>query len=238
MINLKKILLLTLIIILIPLLIVGLTNSTNLLYKIKYGSINNKVIKVKRNESNLVESIPIEKYVVGVVAGEMPASFNEEALKAQAVASRTYALNKAQNSKNDYDVDDGTSSQVYIDEERLADLMDQMRTQCEAMGALFDERSLDCVFTVEFYAGDDSTLYASKKAYAGSTFSCTPDWFGIDITTFMQEELGAFGMYKHSLRLVFNDESYTQSLQNLTFKDQTEEKSVNLQLTFKVYESY
>ena len=77
-------------------------------------------------------------------------------------------------------------NQVYIDEERLADLMDQMRTQCEAMGALFDERSLDCVFTVEFYAGDDSTLYASKKAYAGSTFSCTPDWFGIDITTFME----------------------------------------------------
>lgn len=119
MINLKKILLLTLIIILIPLLIVGLTNSTNLLYKIKYGSINNKVIKVKRNESNLVESIPIEKYVVGVVASEMPASFNEEALKAQAVASRTYALNKAQNSKNDYDVDDGTSSQVYIDEDQM-----------------------------------------------------------------------------------------------------------------------
>ncbi len=64
------------------------------------------------------------------------------------------------------------------------------------------------------------------------------NYYYFDITTFMQEELGAFGMYKHSLRLVFNDESYTQSLQNLTFKDQTEEKSVNLQLTFKVYESY
>ena len=119
MIKLKKILLFTLAIILIPLLIIGLTNTSNILYKIKYGSINNKVIKVKRNDSQVVESVPLEKYVIGVVAGEMPASFNIEALKAQAVASRTYALNKAQNNKNDYDVDDGTSSQVYIDETEM-----------------------------------------------------------------------------------------------------------------------
>lgn len=37
-------------------------------------------------------SIPLETYLVGVVAGEMPASFHLEALKAQAIAARTYAL--------------------------------------------------------------------------------------------------------------------------------------------------
>ena len=72
------------------------------------------------------------------------------------------------------------------DEERLYALRDQMRNQCQAMGAMFDDRSLDCVYTVEFYAGDDSTLYASKKVYAGNSFSCTPNWFGIDVTTFME----------------------------------------------------
>lgn len=72
------------------------------------------------------------------------------------------------------------------DEERLYALRDQMRNQCQAMGAMFDDRSLDCVYTVEFYAGDDSTLFASKKAYAGNSFSCTPNWFGIDVTTFME----------------------------------------------------
>ncbi len=76
--------------------------------------------------------------------------------------------------------------QVKADEERLYALRDQMRNQCQAMGAMFDDRSLDCVYTVEFYAGDDSTLYASKKAYAGNSFSCTPNWFGIDVTTFME----------------------------------------------------
>lgn len=76
--------------------------------------------------------------------------------------------------------------QVQKDEERLYDLRDQMAEQCRMLGAMFDERSLDCVYTVEFYAGDDSALYASKKAYAGNTFDCTPNWFGIDVTTFME----------------------------------------------------
>lgn len=76
--------------------------------------------------------------------------------------------------------------QVQKDEERLYKLRDQMAEQCRMLGAMFDERSLDCVYTVEFYAGDDATLFASKKAYAGNTFDCTPNWFGIDVTTFME----------------------------------------------------
>ena len=84
----KKIILFTLIIILIPLLIVGLNNKQELIYKIKYGSINNKSIKVKRTSSGEILNVSLEQYVLGVVAGEMPASFNIEALKSQAVASR------------------------------------------------------------------------------------------------------------------------------------------------------
>lgn len=76
--------------------------------------------------------------------------------------------------------------QVQRDEQRLYELRDEMRNACATLGATFDERTMDCVYTVEFYAGDDNTLYASKKAYAGSSFDCTPDWFGIDITTFME----------------------------------------------------
>ena len=115
----KKILLFTLIIILIPVLIIGLNNKEELLYKIKYGSISNKVIKVKRNSTGNIDEVPLEEYVIGVVAGEMPASFNIEALKAQAVASRTYALKKAETSKGDYDVVDTTSNQVYINYDEM-----------------------------------------------------------------------------------------------------------------------
>ncbi len=111
----KKILLFTLMIILIPLLIIGLNNSSDLIYKIKYGSISNKVIRVKRTANGQIEEIPLEEYVTGVVAGEMPASFDIEALKSQAVASRTYVLKRAENTiKKDYDVEDSTANQVYI----------------------------------------------------------------------------------------------------------------------------
>ena len=42
--------------------------------------------------SGEVLTLPMQEYLVGVLAGEMPASFAEEALKAQAVAARTYAM--------------------------------------------------------------------------------------------------------------------------------------------------
>ncbi|TYP58800.1 stage II sporulation protein D [Thermosediminibacter litoriperuensis] len=43
---------------------------------------------------NSIEKIPLEEYVKGVVAAEMPAGFKMEALKAQAVAARTYAYKR------------------------------------------------------------------------------------------------------------------------------------------------
>ena len=76
-----------------------------------------KIIRVLRGET--IENIPLEEYLVGVVSSEVPVYFEEEALKAQAVAARTYALKQIQNRTNeDYDVTDTTSSQVYksIDE--------------------------------------------------------------------------------------------------------------------------
>lgn len=53
-----------------------------------------KAIKVYRTASAAVEEVPFEEYVIGVVSSEMPASFEMEALKAQAVAARTYSLSK------------------------------------------------------------------------------------------------------------------------------------------------
>lgn len=80
----------------------------------------------------------------------------------------------------------GAEVQIQSDEKRLYALRDQMATVCKRLGAMFDERSLDCVYTVSFWAGDGDVPYASKKAYAGATFDCDQNWFGIDITTFKE----------------------------------------------------
>lgn len=51
------------------------------------------IIPLKLTDGRIIQ-IGLEDYVVGVVASEMPAEFSTEALKAQAVAARTYALKK------------------------------------------------------------------------------------------------------------------------------------------------
>lgn len=63
-------------------------------------------------------------------------------------------------------------------------------------------------------------------------------YYYFDVTDFMQQELGAFGMYKHNLQLMFGEESYTKTFRNLTFSDQQGRAPIVLQLIYKVYESY
>lgn len=51
-------------------------------------------VKVYNTDTNKVEEINLEDYISGVVAAEMPAEFNEEAIKAQSVAARTFYFSK------------------------------------------------------------------------------------------------------------------------------------------------
>ena len=51
-------------------------------------------VRVYVHETGQIVSLPLEDYVVGVVAAEMPASFPAEALKAQAVAARTFIVGR------------------------------------------------------------------------------------------------------------------------------------------------
>ncbi len=54
-------------------------------------------VAVYRSKQKIVETLPIEDYVVGVVAAEMPADFELEALKAQALTARTFIVKKMLN---------------------------------------------------------------------------------------------------------------------------------------------
>ena len=113
----KRIIIVTLLIILIPYLVVTLFIKEE---EIEFNFITNKIVRVKREDTNEIEEIPFEEYVKGVLAGEMPASFHIEALKAQSVAARTYVLKKIEDNKNkEYDVVDSIKNQVYLDDETL-----------------------------------------------------------------------------------------------------------------------
>lgn len=117
----KKLIYMTLLLIIIPTITILIIKP--ILKEIddkNYQFTKNTIVRVKRVNQNKIEAIPLEKYLVGVVGGEMPVSYNIEALKAQAVAARTYTLNKVKNNKkNQYDVVDTTDDQVYLDENQL-----------------------------------------------------------------------------------------------------------------------
>lgn len=110
-------------------------------------------IKVYRTETKKTESIKFEDYVKGVVAGEMPSSFHQEALKAQSVAARTYSLAriiKAEKNGNptshpDAPLCDSTHCQVYRSKSELKELKgyswmkDGWKKICDAVDATKEE---------------------------------------------------------------------------------------------------
>ncbi|SHH78630.1 stage II sporulation protein D [Caloranaerobacter azorensis DSM 13643] len=90
------------IIIIIPiLLLIGGPSDTKYKNRVIEEDLNKeKIIKVYNINTKEVEEIELDEYIKGVVAAEMPAAFEIEALKAQAVAARTYAIYHLEKFKN------------------------------------------------------------------------------------------------------------------------------------------
>ena len=75
------------------------------------------VIEISRNTGKLtaVNVLSMDEYLFGVIPSEMPSSWPAEALKAQAVAARTYAFGRVNyHSADHYDLCDTTHCQVYL----------------------------------------------------------------------------------------------------------------------------
>jgi stage II sporulation protein D len=83
-------------------------------------------VAVYRSEKEVIEKLPLEQYVVGVLAGEMPADFEKEALKAQALAARTFIVNKMMTEDPSLpkgaDVTDTIDHQVFKNPSELASI--------------------------------------------------------------------------------------------------------------------
>ncbi|XJZ27122.1 stage II sporulation protein D [Bacillota bacterium Lsc_1132] len=82
-------------------------------------------VAVYRFSKGKIEKVQLEDYLVGVVAAEMPADFQEEALKAQALTARTYIVEQML-TKGDHlglpkgaDVGDTELTQAYLSDDQL-----------------------------------------------------------------------------------------------------------------------
>ena len=91
----------------------------------KTAVLNAPTVSVYMHDTGKTTSFPLETYLEGVVAAEMPASFHNEALKAQAVAARTYIYNRIYEGTADPDhpdaavCTDSTHCKAWISEEKM-----------------------------------------------------------------------------------------------------------------------
>ena len=174
-----------LLVILMALSIIYLTvNSSSNTTIFSNGEEYIEEINVKNAKTNNIDRLLLEEYVVGVVAAEMPASFNEEALKAQAIASRTYAVYKMQNSNSDYDVITDVSNQRYITIEEMKDkwkddfqkyydkVLDAVN-KTKGMVMLYNDKIVEAYYFAmsNGYTEDVSLVFSEKLDYLKSVES-------------------------------------------------------------------
>ncbi|MEK5079252.1 stage II sporulation protein D [Solibacillus sp. FSL W7-1436] len=142
--------------------------------------------------------IPIEDYLIGVIAGEMPASFHMEALKAQAIASRTYVLKQTDYGKKP--ILTTTAHQVYNDqqlreekwkttfaenEEKITEAVKQTANQIltyndELITAMFHASSFQYTESAENYSGNPIPYL---------TAATSPEQLNQEQTTYTFEEI-------------------------------------------------
>lgn len=100
-------------VLLIPITIISFyIKETNFIMPKNKQSVDKPKVKL----DNIKEKVELEEYIIGVVAGEMPALFEEEALKAQAIASRTYLINHLLTNDS---ISTTTDDQVYISIDKM-----------------------------------------------------------------------------------------------------------------------
>lgn len=178
----KKILLFSSLIILIPFIIVTIFIKDE---EITFNFSKNSVVRVYDEETGVISKIPIEEYIVGVVAGEMPVDFEMEALKAQSVAARSYVMIQMERNINkEYDVVDTVTNQVYLDKEKLMSVWKDQYTEkinkiktavLETMGEYisYDGKVAEALFfsTSPGVTENSEEVFTNKVAYLRSVES-------------------------------------------------------------------
>ncbi len=149
------------------------TNTqSGILYEKNDKTETKETIKVLKDGEVIEYSI--KDYVFGVVAAEMPALYDEEALKAQAVAAYTFAnYRKAESEDNGYDISsDPDTAQCFITREEAA-------TRWGEKADEYAKKIDKCIEAVqgEMLVYDNKPIFAAYHAISsGITNSCADVW--------------------------------------------------------------
>ena len=103
-------------------------------------------LDIVENAIRPILTINVEDYLLGVVPFEMGDSFPLEALKAQAVTARTYALRKS-SSSGAYDVEDTTNDQAYRGRTTSSPLSEQAVTETKGLCGVYRGALASCFYS-------------------------------------------------------------------------------------------
>lgn len=105
-------------------------------------------ISARNDALRVVVTLNIEDYLYGVVPYEMSDTFPIEALKAQAVAARTYAMQrKARNARDEFDVVDTANDQVYKGLDDRFDKPIQAVDETRGIVGMYDDSIAECFYS-------------------------------------------------------------------------------------------
>lgn len=175
-------------------------------------SSEKKMLRVLRRESGEVEEMSVEDYLFSVVAAEMPALYETEALKAQTVAAYTYAMRKAEASDKDYDItDDSSVDQAFTSR-------DKAREKWGENADTYEEKIRSAVKSVlyETVTYNGKLILAAYHAISSGKTENAADIWGGEYSYLVSVESAGDKLSPNYLSIVtFTEEEFKEKLSDL-----------------------
>lgn len=182
---------------------------------------NKNLVTVNRSNGTIIQ-IEFEEYIVGVVGAEMPASFNIEALKAQAIVARTYTLKRISENKP---LTDTVSTQAYKDNNQLKSLwgvdynkyyskVKQAVDDTKGMYITYNGKYIDAVYhsTSNGYTEDAKYVWGYEIPYLKSVSS---EW-DINASSYLRVVSKPFIDFNTIFGITVDTNTYVETIRNLS----------------------
>ena len=130
------------------------------------------LLRANEGQPYLINDVGLQDYLKGVLPSEVPASWPLAALKAQAVAARSYAIWRAQETRkagsSPFDLDDSVASQAYQGREKQEARTDEAVDACNGEVLAYRDKVAQCFFHSNsggHTAGSDEVWGGQAPAY-------------------------------------------------------------------------
>lgn len=169
-----------------------------------------------------IEEIKLEDYIIGVVGAEMPASFHVEALKAQAVAARTYALKRINEKQV---LSDSNNHQIYKDVNQLKAIWGNSFNNYynkikDATLATKDEYIIYQNYYIDaIYHSTSNGKTEEAVAVWGNSFPylvSVDSWWDLNASSYFREDIKDLNTVNQLLNLNLNEDSNIEVISRTT----------------------